>query len=223
MDVFERIQVLIKSIGWLPAIIAFIITFYKSSQKKIESYEEDYFDKVLLPYVEKYRKDKNINSIEFFNDKNSIINCYIPSYIFYTIDKKDSIILHKILMNDYWENYNSSLNNINKKLEKFSSSVDFAQIFFYIFMMIYFFLLAILSAIIGILELAITLNINSDIKIIFIIAVISIMLSFGIRHIAKRSIKNIKDNYTMKSEDIEKLIKVKENEYNKNHTKYYIN
>ena len=102
MDSFEQF----KELGWLSSAIALIVTFYKSSQKKVENYEELYFEKILLPYVEEYRKDKNINSITFFQDKNSLINCFIPNYVFSIIDKNDSILLHKILIVDYWEKNN---------------------------------------------------------------------------------------------------------------------
>ncbi|HIE5600259.1 TPA: hypothetical protein ACXNQ8_003320, partial [Clostridioides difficile] len=148
MDSFEQF----KELGWLSSAIALIVTFYKSSQKKVENYEELYFEKILLPYVEEYRKDKNINSITFFQDKNSLINCFIPNYVFSIIDKNDSILLHKILIVDYWEKNNSSLNNIYKKIDRLCNITDFVGMFLFIFGSVISFLSTILSLFIVVID-----------------------------------------------------------------------
>ena len=54
MDSFEQF----KELGWLSSAIALIVTFYKSSQKKVENYEELYFEKIL------YHMQKNIEKIK---------------------------------------------------------------------------------------------------------------------------------------------------------------
>ncbi|MCJ0405630.1 hypothetical protein ACWJW6_00625 [Clostridioides difficile] len=223
MDDFGQIQELAKSLGWLSTAITLIITFYKNSQKKIESYEEMYFNEILLPYIDKYRKNNNISSIEFLNDKNSLMNCYIPSYIFYIIDNEDSSKLHKILMVDYWKNYNSSLNNINKKFGKLSSISDFVQIFFFIFFMVFCILLALLCALAAVIELWTVSRINITIIKFFGFSIGNIIIFFMLKNSAKKSVNELKDDYTVKKEKIEKLIEKKENEYNSNYANYYIN
>lgn len=223
MDDFGQIQELAKSLGWLSTAITLIITFYKNSQKKIESYEEMYFNEILLPYIDKYRKNNNISSIEFLNDKNSLMNCYIPSYIFYIIDNGDSSKLHKILMVDYWKNYNSSLNNINKKFGKLSSISDFVQIFFFIFFMVFCILLALLCALAVVIEFLTVSSINITIIKFSGFSIGNIIIFFVLKNSTKKSVNELKDDYTVKKEKIEKIIEKKENEYNCNYTNYYIN
>ncbi|MDV9720088.1 hypothetical protein RHG08_01745 [Clostridioides difficile] len=218
MDSFEQF----KELGWLSSAIALIVTFYKSSQKKVENYEELYFEKILLPYVEEYRKDKNINSITFFQDKNSLINCFIPNYVFSIIDKNDSILLHKILIVDYWEKHNSSLNNIYKKIDRLCNITDFVGMFLFIFGSIISFLSAILSLFIVVIDFFVLSKVDKDTKMFIVIGIIGAILFFVLIYFANKKLKNFKDDYTIKNEEIEKFIKNKEEEYNNNHIKYYI-
>ncbi len=218
MDSFEQF----KELGWLSSAIALIVTFYKSSQKKVENYEELYFEKILLPYVEEYRKDKNINSITFFQDKNSLINCFIPNYVFSIIDKNDSILLHKILIVDYWEKHNSSLNNIYKKIDRLCNITDFVGMFLFIFGSVISFLSAILSLFIVAIDFFVLSKVDKDTKMFIVIGIIGAILFFVLIYFANKKLKNFKDDYTIKNEEIEKFIKNKEEEYNNNHIKYYI-
>ncbi|MGO0904940.1 hypothetical protein ACTPC6_04115 [Clostridioides difficile] len=219
MDSFEQF----KELGWLSSAIALIVTFYKSSQKKVENYEELYFEKILLPYVEEYRKDKNINSITFFQDKNSLINCFIPNYVLSIIDKNDSILLHKILIVDYWEKHNSSLNNIYKKIDRLCNITDFVGMFLFIFGSVISFLSAFLSLFIVFIDFFVLSRVDKDTKMFIVIGIIGAILFFVLIYFANKKLKNFKDDYTIKNEEIEKFIKNKEEEYNNNHTKYYIN
>ncbi|EGT4247650.1 Uncharacterised protein [Clostridioides difficile] len=218
MDSFEQF----KELGWLSSAIALIVTFYKSSQKKVENYEELYFEKILLPYVEEYRKDKNINSITFFQDKNSLINCFIPNYVFSIIDKNDSILLHKILIVDYWEKHNSSLNNIYKKIDRLCNTTDFVGMFLFIFGSVISFLSAFLSLFIVVIDFFVLSKVDKDTKMFIVIGIIGAILFFVLIYFANKKLKNFKDDYTIKNEEIEKFIKNKEEEYNNNHIKYYI-
>ena len=218
MDSFEQF----KELGWLSSAIALIVTFYKSSQKKVENYEELYFEKILLPYVEEYRKDKNINSITFFQDKNSLINCFIPNYVFSIIDKNDSILLHKILIVDYWEKNNSSLNNIYKKIDRLCNITDFVGMFLFIFGSVISFLSAFLSLFIVVIDFFVLSKVDKDTKMFIVIGIIGAILFFVLIYFANKKLKNFKDDYTIKNEEIEKFIKNKEEEYNNNHIKYYI-
>ena len=218
MDSFEQF----KELGWLSSAIALIVTFYKSSQKKVENYEELYFEKILLPYVEEYRKDKNINSITFFQDKNSLINCFIPNYVFSIIDKNDSILLHKILIVDYWEKHNSSLNNIYKKIDRLCNITDFVGMFLFIFGSVISFLRTILSLFIVVIDFFVLSKVDKDTKMFIVIGIIGAILFFVLIYFANKKLKNFKDDYTIKNEEIEKFIKNKEEEYNNNHIKYYI-
>ena len=218
MDSFEQF----KELGWLSSAIALIVTFYKSSQKKVENYEELYFEKILLPYVEEYRKDKNINSITFFQDKNSLINCFIPNYVFSIIDKNDSILLHKILIVDYWEKNNSSLNNIYKKIDRLCNITDFVGMFLFIFGSVISFLSTILSLFIVVIDFFVLSKVDKDTKMFIVIGIIGAILFFVLIYFANKKLKNFKDDYTIKNEEIEKFIKNKEEEYNNNHIKYYI-
>ncbi|HBF2436704.1 hypothetical protein [Clostridioides difficile] len=218
MDSFEQF----KELGWLSSAIALIVTFYKSSQKKVENYEELYFEKILLPYVEEYRKDKNINSITFFQDKNSLINCFIPNYVFSIIDKNDSILLHKILIVDYWEKHNSSLNNIYKKIDRLCNITDFVGMFLFIFGSVISFLSTILSLFIVVIDFFVLSKVDKDTKMFIVIGIIGAILFFVLIYFANKKLKNFKDDYTIKNEEIEKFIKNKEEEYNNNHIKYYI-
>ncbi|MDU4880734.1 MAG: hypothetical protein E6X57_10070, partial [Clostridioides difficile] len=174
------------------------------------------------PYVEEYRKDKNINSITFFQDKNSLINCFIPNYVFSIIDKNDSILLHKILIVDYWEKNNSSLNNIYKKIDRLCNITDFVGMFLFIFGSVISFLSTILSLFIVVIDFFVLSKVDKDTKMFIVIGIIGAILFFVLIYFANKKLKNFKDDYTIKNEEIEKFIKNKEEEYNNNHIKYYI-
>ncbi|MDU3350959.1 MAG: hypothetical protein E7E72_12755 [Clostridium sp.] len=176
----------------------------------------------MLPYVEEYRKDKNINSITFFQDKNSLINCFIPNYVFSIIDKNDSILLHKILIVDYWEKNNSSLNNIYKKIDRLCNITDFVGMFLFIFGSVISFLSTILSLFIVVIDFFVLSKVDKDTKMFIVIGIIGAILFFVLIYFANKKLKNFKDDYTIKNEEIEKFIKNKEEEYNNNHIKYYI-
>ncbi|TQX50014.1 hypothetical protein, partial [Clostridioides difficile] len=169
-----------------------------------------------------YRKDKNINSITFFQDKNSLINCFIPNYVFSIIDKNDSILLHKILIVDYWEKNNSSLNNIYKKIDRLCNITDFVGMFLFIFGSVISFLSTILSLFIVVIDFFVLSKVDKDTKMFIVIGIIGAILFFVLIYFANKKLKNFKDDYTIKNEEIEKFIKNKEEEYNNNHIKYYI-
>ncbi|MFR2552079.1 MAG: hypothetical protein ACLS8D_09550, partial [Clostridioides difficile] len=167
-------------------------------------------------------KDKNINSITFFQDKNSLINCFIPNYVFSIIDKNDSILLHKILIVDYWEKNNSSLNNIYKKIDRLCNITDFVGMFLFIFGSVISFLSTILSLFIVVIDFFVLSKVDKDTKMFIVIGIIGAILFFVLIYFANKKLKNFKDDYTIKNEEIEKFIKNKEEEYNNNHIKYYI-
>ncbi|CCL56223.1 TPA: hypothetical protein KOQ25_002820 [Clostridioides difficile] len=219
--ILKNIDSIIKLVGLLSTALTIIGTFYNSSKKNAEISTEIYFDKILLPYVEKYRKDKKIDeAIYYFNDKNSLMNSYIPNYIFSVIDRKDSFLLHKILIVDYWTNCKSSLTILSKKINKIGDIIEFIWMFIFIFV-------SSLCLLLGIFFLGeFLLTILKANKIEAVISIVAALIFLGVFLVLMRYLKymfrNIDDDYTIKKEKIENIIKKRNDEYNEEHSKYYI-
>lgn len=94
--------------------------------------------------------------------------------------------------------------------------------FLFIFGSVISFLSTILSLFIVVIDFFVLSKVDKDTKMFIVIGIIGAILFFVLIYFANKKLKNFKDDYTIKNEEIEKFIKNKEEEYNNNHIKYYI-
>lgn len=209
----------IKIITFVSSIIALLNTFSKLGENTKLS--QDYFEKVLSIYVKEYKNNTNLDSIEFIKRRFNISDYFIPSYIFYLVDKEKSDQLHKVLMIDYRKKFPNKMNG-------FARGINNAGILALgITAFIYYFFLA--GAVISIVFLLICLIGNAifsktmDIKDIHNLEILILMIAVSIIMIFQFFYTIIKaDDYNMKNKHIENIIQSKEEEFNKEKG-YYIN
>ncbi|MBZ6007297.1 hypothetical protein K1514_15495 [Paraclostridium bifermentans] len=99
-----------KIVGVVVSIATIINTISKVD--KHNKLIERYFDEALSVYVKESKKNKKINPVVFIKERFDIKDYFIPSYIFYLVDKSDKERLHKVLMDDYRSKFPSQRNLI---------------------------------------------------------------------------------------------------------------
>ncbi len=117
-----------KVLTVLGAVFTFIIAYFDKEHKKNLDLKEEYFKNILVPYINRYRKNKNINSIKFLKSKYEESIYFIPPYIFYLVDENNKVDLHKVLIEDYKENFPSSKNSIWKTFNRLDKIFDLISI-----------------------------------------------------------------------------------------------
>lgn len=100
----------IVAIGASMATILNAILKSEKHNKLIESY----FEEVLCVYVKERKENVGIDSVSFIRDRFDIDDYFIPSYVFYLVDKHDAERLHKVLMDDYRTNFPSRRNLVSR-------------------------------------------------------------------------------------------------------------
>lgn len=203
----------------LSLIISFISTMNRfSKSEKISKLSEDYFEKVISLYVKEYRDNPSIDPLDFIKRKFDIRDYFIPSYIFYLVDKGEKEKLHKILLVDYREKYPNKQNSIFNGLDNIGATFMYILVFVYSTLIILAFISGIflLPSLITDMVSYHTISNNNirSIAIIILYFIIGIIIMFILQF-------DIHDDYVMKNKQIEKVIKRKEKEF-KNNNKYYI-
>ncbi|MBE6061213.1 MAG: hypothetical protein E7215_13740 [Clostridium sulfidigenes] len=227
-----------KLLGIVGAIITFIITFFNKEQSKCGKLEQEYFEKLLVLYVNEYMKNNEVNSIRFIKKKFNRRDYFIPSYIFYLVDKGDKVLLHKVLIEDYREKCPNNANVILKTMDNIFHTMNFIVIFIYyifIFVVGILFLMTLKElfniAYYFINDIASGMNIsNSNISnlkfyIVAMIIMVIILILILILWFLKFFINNINDDYTMIDKKIKGIVEKKKRRYDKSEDKckYYIN
>lgn len=225
-----------KLLGIIGAVITFIITFFNKEQSKYSKLEQEYFEKLLVLYVNEYMKNNGVNSIRFIKKKFNRKDYFIPSYIFYLVDNDDKVLLHKVLIEDYREKYPNNANVILKTMDNIFHTMDFIFIFIYfifIFVIVFFFMMT-LKELLNITyyyinDIASGMNIaNSnipDLKFYIVVMIIMVIVLILTVWFVRALINSINDEYTMIDKKIKSIVEKKERKYNKNkrNGKYYIN
>ncbi|SHK55123.1 hypothetical protein SAMN02745136_02759 [Anaerocolumna jejuensis DSM 15929] len=226
-----------KFISVASGVIAILITYFNKKNTKREKLYNDYFKKLLIPYVAAYKVNANINPVRYVNSRFTRNDIYIPRYVFYLVDKCEKDSLHKVLISDYMSEFPTTSNILITTLSKIGNILSFIMSFIMIFAVSFMFLLTcymiidtISIVIIGnyetIMFLGITLN-----SISFNIILIVLCLFFGIvlMIILIYMVRSEEDRYKMSMKSINKNIKQKIKEYNnmfiiKNNSepKYYL-
>ena len=83
LDIVSKIVALIVAI--IGAITTIFNVFFKGEQKR----KEGYYTKLLKPFAIAYKRDPNINAIDFVKHKVTPEDDEIPKYVFYLLDMPD--------------------------------------------------------------------------------------------------------------------------------------
>ncbi|EGT4532821.1 hypothetical protein BGT96_18060 [Clostridioides difficile] len=225
----ENIDDIIKILGVVSVVIGVIVAYFNRDKVKLDKSFDDYFDNFLLSYVKKYNKDRTIDTINFVEEKYIQGEYYIPSYVFYILKEKhnDDLdkkreVLHKVLIFDYWNNYTSFRNTVSKAFNQMFNSTIFVLFIFYLLLVGILLVFLPLYLLIVIIDMPLNINVflkSEDFKTLFGLAVI-----LAITYFAQYFIKNkLSNDYTIVTNDIEKIINKKIKEYENNKKKYFIN
>ncbi|MFL8713130.1 hypothetical protein Q3304_20345 [Clostridioides sp. GD02377] len=201
------------------ATITTFITLFSKNQKIIETHTDTYFNKLLVPYINVYKNNDNINAVDYIKSRYTLEDYYIPKYIFYLVDENNFCLLHKILVADYWEIHPSKRKNIYKVMDNISDITDFLSIMLLFFLSILYTYGALASGYLFISKIVMFKTMTfEDIK--RFIGYISLTIFFF--YLSVNIFKHINDDYSIKNKDIMKNIQKREKDYDKSHDRFYI-
>lgn len=214
-------------------IAAFIITYFDKREETLNLLKQKYFDRVLCVYYCKYRKNSNINSVNFIKRNFEGNETFIPKYIFYLCDEKNKEDLNKILLVDYWKYYPNKTNVFNKSINGLFDKGHIFEVFLSISticlggMLIMLFIIQLILSTITVLKGS--LPISSIVKELsandawtgLIYGILVLVLEF-IHHISISKDFQKKDEYSLNINGIEKIIEKKKKIYDDYNSKYYL-
>ncbi|CEP94650.1 Uncharacterised protein [[Clostridium] sordellii] len=201
-------------------IITMVSTFSKIGENN--KLIQIYFEKVVNAYVKEYKNNKNIDPVYFIKGKFNIEDYFIPSYVFYLVDKQKSEKLHKILSYDYIVKFPNRINKVTQLINHIGRVILSGLIFIYYFCLAFSIILIPIVCISLVIKGIFIQGIDkTDIKYILFSTIAPLVIAF----ILKLMFYNIDiyDDYNMKVRHIEKIIKRKEKKFNKIYKNYYIN
>lgn len=210
------------------AVIAFLVTYFNKEQNKYIKLIDSYFDKVLVQYVHLYNEDNKINPLDFIKENYSMKDYYIPSYIFYLVKLEKKVELHKVLLEDYRNRFPNNTNCIFKTIDNllyiysFLEILVFSILFLVPVLVVILISLNIISVIITNFSKGFKEGILSSVVGVIVIGVVVIIIFFIFKYLSKVISKDMKDEYTMKKNEIEELINKKVKNYNETINEYYI-
>ncbi len=193
-------------------IISFVILIFNKDYEKYSKNKEMYFDKIVVPFYNEYKKNSEIDTNNFYLDSCSFSKPYIPAYVHYLIEKNEFEILKKVFLVDYFDLY-PNYNNII-----FNTMTYWMIKFLYWFILLLLFmagikLLIILLAITGLITTLI------NIKEILILIAFELIIFVIIKCLASYLEKN--DIYTLNKKIIKTIIDVKLRRFYKLANKLY--
>ena len=123
----ENVTMVIAAIS---AVIGVTATIYKILFRSDAKRVEKYYEEILKPFIIDYHKDRNMNVINFLDNKAERDNDVIPKYIFYLIDngKEKSEDLKKVLLYDYIDIYPNDNNKMLRFMEMISKFLAFVMV-----------------------------------------------------------------------------------------------
>ena len=209
----ENVTMVIAAIS---AVIGVTATIYKMLFRSDAKRVEKYYEEILKPFIIDYHKDRNMNVINFLDNKAERDNDVIPKYIFYLIDngKEKSEDLKKVLLYDYIDIYPNDNNKMLRFMEMISKFLAFVMVAMAFSFLLY-------GAVCISFSLILFLQfISENIRLAFELLGLSIIcLAFSGVSIQITRLIN-EDMYTLKEKRMRKLIQRKTKYYDKNITKY---
>ncbi|WP_031390506.1 hypothetical protein [Kineothrix alysoides] len=98
-----------KSLSIIISAITATATFLHNFVfKNINKREDEYYEKVLIPFYNIYYYNSNINAVKFYKKLGIPVSAeYIPKYLLFLLKSNDEEKLKKILILDYLLLYNN--------------------------------------------------------------------------------------------------------------------
>lgn len=183
----------------ISSIISFVIVLFIKDREYLKN-KEMYFDKVLVPFYNEYKKNSQIDIDKFYLNNCSFSTPYIPAYVHYLIEREQFEILKTVFLLDYFDLYPNYINIIFKFILYFTVKLICFSIFLLVFMLGTKLLITLL-AVTGIITMLI------NIKELLIVVALGLILLMIIVYLASYLEK--KDMYTLNREAIKKIISVK--------------
>lgn len=209
----------IKIITCISSVIALLNTYSKLGDNAKLS--QDYFEKLLSIYIKEYKENKKLNPIKFIKKRFNISDYFIPSYVFYLVDKGEKEKLHKILIVDHRDKFPNKKNRITLGINNISLLLVGIIAFVYYFVLAIAIVGMVFTIIFLIVDLAFskTMNIENvhNLEIILLVIVASAIIIWDFFNITIKG-----DDYNFKIKHIKKIIKRKEKQFKKSKG-YYIN
>lgn len=209
----DKYQDMITIISLTVSLIATLITLIRNTgfSKNYER-ERRYYEKVLMPFLEKYAKNSDFDIIKFCKNKIKRTDEDIPMYVIFLMDHREEDKLKKVLLLDYTKLYKNDINTVNN----ITTLVD--KILFCIMLIWEFFFILLGSLLIvgSALEMLNnkTISLLGNIILGIIIYGISLILM-------KCDILWHDDTYALNTKKIQKHIANKTKSYEKKKDKYY--
>lgn len=209
----------------ISAVISTIVLVYTTFFKKDRKKRTWYYENILYPFINKYRKDKTIDSINFMKQQNiNIEECdNIPKYIPYLIKNNDGQELTNVLVCDYIENYDNesgTMCQINKAIFKILMYIISFMVYVYVTLFAIELVLILWKIIAAICKVEVFQYFQKN----YIEILIDIILAGVCYIVAFLLDKTIdwfdRDDYTIKVKQIEKIVKKKSGFTKKNKDKY---
>ena len=215
----DKVQAVIT---FILSLITFGTVIYKLIIKKTHKREDEYYDKVLKPFIIKYAKNKNINAVKCIREIVHREQDYVPKYIFYLLDNNRKEELKKVLIVDYFDLYNNDSNNIVRGSNYLQKALLYVGMFFVLIflslgvgLIVLYALSLLLSIIYEFIENGLQAIKYIDWKMHITGGIVGgscILISFGM---AKLYLKKNIDRYSIKESHINKIINKKVEGYRK--------
>lgn len=225
-DMIEAIASLIVALATCGGLIIPVI------KKKYRDKQERYYRKVLLPFVEVYHKNEEMDIIKYFLGKYTRDKEYIPPYLFYICDKSkndndtsSNDKMKKVLLMDY-QKYYKNCNNIAMqviwKIDTILSIVACMITMSFVFFLVYVVMTQIIGIAVSILKTAGIIEkiiiLRNHIIPISVLLILILFASLFFNHLQQK----IDDEYSLRKKEIEKIISSKVSSYDKYHEEYQL-
>lgn len=224
---------LISVLTIIGSILTFIITCFNKGQKEYEKLLKDYFDKIVVVYVNKYKKQNNIDPVKFIKKNLKDEEYFIPSYILYLVKNNNKDELHKVIVEDYKEKFPNNKKSFISTFDSISNIIILLSIVSYFILGIPLIVSIIKGGTYVIENIyyricgdkgAITVgNIILGEGMYSIVSVsIEVVMLVGLMFLSRFIISSANDDYTLNKEKIKKIINKKVKQYDNKHKKYFI-
>ncbi len=213
-EIFIAITSLINSIG------ALIVQFKSKKKNKCE----EYYEKVLIPFLTEYHDNSEIDCISFFKQKIKRSDEYVPPYLFYIYDNSSgenrdyaNEEMKKVLLMDYKKYYKNFSNTALITIEKIANylcivcSIELlalAALFMYLIIYTTTLMLGDLISLTKDNMKTLILSLAEECGITFLALLILMVLFYIV-------FNSITDEYSLKIKDIKKIISKKVDNYDK--------
>lgn len=108
------IDKLVSIVGLVVSSTGVLTAIYKIGFQRDNKRENTYYKQLLSPFICAYKKNRNINAIDFVKSNIKEDSDFIPKYVFLLMQEGEGEKLQKVLICDYCEFYQNEDNKVKK-------------------------------------------------------------------------------------------------------------